>query len=52
MGVLDELNMAVGEIRDANLPEYDNRLKSIETRLRDLEDRLRPLLQLLKTGRP
>lgn len=47
-GIIDELQNGLEEIRKANLPEFDNRLRALEVKLKDLETRLRPLLEILQ----
>jgi hypothetical protein len=48
MGILDELNEGLEELRKANLPEYAGRLRSLEIKIGDLEYRLEPLLKIIK----
>ena len=47
--VLDDLNAAVEEVRKANVPELDRRLRDVEIRLDDLNKQLRPFLNLLRS---
>jgi hypothetical protein len=48
MGVFDELNDGLEELKKANLKEYADRLHKLEIKIRDLEYRLKPLLEIIK----
>lgn len=48
MGILDELNQGLSDLRQADLPKYDNRVRALEIKLKDLEHQLKPLLAILK----
>jgi hypothetical protein len=48
MGVFDELNEGLEELRGADLPAYADRLRKLEIKIRDLEYRLKPLLGIIK----
>jgi hypothetical protein len=47
-GILDELQQGIEEVRKANLPKFDERLRILEIKLKDLEERLKPLLAILR----
>jgi len=48
MGVFDELNEGLEELRKANLSQYADRLHKLEIKIRDLEYRLKPFLEIIK----
>jgi len=48
MGVFDELNEGLEELRKADLPRYADRLHTLEIKIRDLEYRLEPFLKIIK----
>lgn len=47
-GILDELQSGLEELRKADLPGYEQRIRNLEIKLKDLEGRLKPLLEIIR----